>query len=115
MIAEKYNTNKGSKFTVQMPKDAPFMNLKDFSEESVVVLRGVYINSKGNYGEEAVGMIDNAFVNLPKHMVDTVKNMIADGEFVDAVNAGKVGFKVRTYEDTKHGKGTCYTVEWVDL
>ena len=113
MIAGKYNN--GSKFTYQMPEGAPYKSLKDFGSVTTILLRGLFIGTKGQYGDEAVALIDNAYVNLPKHTVDTVKDMIADSEFVEAVNAGKVGFKVRTYEDTKYGKGTCYSVEWVDL
>lgn len=113
MIAAKYN--KVTRFTYQMPENAPYKNLKDFGVDNTVILRGLYINTKGNFGEEPVAMTDNAYVNLPKHLANDVSNMMADEEFITAVNEGKVGFKVRSYEDTKFGKGTCYSVEWVDL
>lgn len=112
-IASKYN--HGSRFTYEIPKDAPFKSLKDFSEDSVITLRGLYTSKKGKFGEEPNAIIDKAVVNLPKHLLGDVKDMMNDTEFVDAVNEGKVGFKVRTYEDTTYGKGTCYSVEWVDL
>ena len=113
MIAAKYN--KGSRFTYELPKDAPFKSLKDFSEDAVITLRGLYTSSKGKFGEEPNAIIDKAIVNLPKHLLGDVKDMMNDEEFIAAVNEGKVGFKVRTYEDTNYGKGTCYSVEWVDL
>ena len=113
MIAGKYN--RGNKFTFQMPENAPYKSLKDFPEGSTIVLRGLYFNTKGNYGQEPVALTDNAYVNLPKHLSDDVTDMMADDEFITAVNDGKVGFKIRTYQDTKYGKGTCYSVEWVDL
>ena len=104
MIASKYN--KGARFDYKMPEGAGYKNLSE------IPIRGLYINQKSQYGDAPVAMIDGSFVNLPKHLTDTVKDMLHDDEFIAAVNAGKVGFKVYSYEN--NGK-TCYSVNWVDL
>lgn len=110
MIAEKYN--KGARFEYKMPENAPYKNLSQFSEDVPITCRGLYINHKSKFGDAPVAMVDGAYVNLPQHLTDTVKDMLHDAEVIDAINAGKVGFKVYSYEN--NGK-TCYSVNWVDL
>ena len=94
-IASKYN--KGSVFTYQAPDNTPFISLEELYNGSgngtVFPLRSLYINSKGMYGDAPVAITDDYFVNLPKHMLDTVQAMLSDGEFIQAVNNGNVGFR----------------------
>jgi hypothetical protein len=52
-------------------------------------------------------------VNLPEHLLEDVQDMISDSEAVEQINAGKAGFKIRTYTDRKGG--TSYSVEWMDI
>lgn len=110
MVAEKYN--KGARFTYKVPENAPYKKLEEVRNEGVITLRGLYINHKSQYGEAPVAMADGCYVNLPKHLTDTVKDMCRDSEVVDAINAGKVGFEV--YDYVNNGK-TCYSVNWKDL
>ena len=110
--ATKFNTGKAGRFTYKIPENTPFVKLKDLPVGTVQTVRLVYINTKGNYGEEPVAVTDKAIVNLPKHLVDTVKAMIDDDEAVEAINAGQVGFKPYEY-DGKNGHGV--SVEWVDI
>ena len=110
MIASKYN--KGARFDYKMPEGAGYKNLSDFPEDKEIPIKGLYINHKSQYGDAPVAMIDGSFVNLPKHLTDTVKDMLHDDEFIAAVNAGKVGFKVYSYENNSK---TCYSVNWIDL
>ena len=78
-------------------------------------LYGLFINPKGNYGDEAVAIIEDAYINLPKHVVEQVKAILADDEVVAEIKDGKTGIKPYTYEDEKHNKGTLYSVEFVDI
>lgn len=110
MIAEKYN--KGARFDYQMPENAPFKKLAELPQETVITCRGMFISHKGKYGDSPVALIDGAYVNLPSHLTNTVSEMLKDSELVDAVNAGKVGFKVYSYVNNEK---TCYSVNWVDL
>lgn len=73
---------------------------------------GVRISS-GKYGDSAVVILDSCFVNLPKHMVDDVDQILASGEDVEDIKAGKVGIEFYSYEG-KDGKPH-YSVNWVDL
>lgn len=109
MIAAKYN--KGARFDYKMPEGAPYKALKEFPEKTIPI-KGLYINHKSQYGDAPVAMADGFYLNLPKHLTDTVKDMLHDEEVVAAINSGKVAVKVYSYEN--NGK-TCYSVNWVDL
>lgn len=106
--------NRGIRFKVNT-EGFKFNRLKDVYENDDVkyYVKGLYIFST-QYGDSAVVALSDKFVNLPNHMINDVKDMIADDEIVDAINAGKVGFTIRTYDDKKHGKGKCYGVTWFD-
>ena len=115
-IASKYN--KGvKKFDFTNEENAPFISLGELYNADMVKpveLKGVYINSKSKFGEQAVAIIDGFYVNLPKHMVETVKEMLTDEEFVHGVNAGNVYFDVEKYYSEKYNKD-CYSAVWIDV
>lgn len=115
-IANKYN--HGVRFDYTIPQDTPFIGLAKLYEsegEGVVYpIHGLYINRKSKYGEAPVAICDDMLVNLPKHLLDTVKQMLLDDEFVDAVNRGKVGFKIYTYT-VKNNNSLLYSVNWLDI
>ena len=110
-VISKYN--KGRKFNVNI-EGMPFKKLKDiYQEGKEFKIKGVALfNTK--YGDSAVAILDDCLINLPSHMNADVNDMLHNDEFCEAVNAGKIGFTIRTYEDTKHGKGLCYGVEWTE-
>ena len=93
--------------------------LYELVQDADLKLHGLFINSKNNseYGASCVAILEDRFVNLPQHMIEEIQGILADPEDVEAIKAGKVGFKIRTYEsDKKKGKDkTCYAISWVDL
>lgn len=115
-IASKYN--HGTRFDYVIPQDCGFKSLGVLLEDDgngvVYTVRGLYINHKSKYGDAPVVIIDNALVNLPKHLLDTCKQMLLDDEFVDAVNAGHVGFTIYTYTN-KNSNALLYSVRWMDI
>lgn len=114
-IANKYN--KGNSFTFKAPKDFEYHSLHDlFNNHGKDMVHGVhalYINKKSKFGESPVVASDNCFVNLPSHLTETVKDMMKDTETVEAINNGKLGFTIYTFE-SKNRKELCYSVNWVD-
>lgn len=80
----------------------------------VYAIRGVYINTKSLYDPAPVLALNDRYVNLPSHMTETCMNMLADPTCIKAINEGKCGFKIYTYEQKRYHK-TCYSVEWVDV
>lgn len=96
--------------------DMEYIKLSEFPVgDEVIKVRGVFINGKGNFGDHPVAIGENGLIDLPPHLTDVVKEMITDPEVVEAIKAGKVGFKVRSYDADKFGKKDCRSVEWVDI
>lgn len=114
-IANKYNKVNLFEFTI--PKDFEYRSLHDLFNDNgkdfVYEVRALYINKKSKFGESPIVATNQYLVNLPKHMTDTVKEMMRDEEFVNAVNSGTIGFTIYTYE-TKNRAELCYSVNWVD-
>lgn len=116
-LTDKYN-HSTPKFRHQLPEGAPFHNLKSLYNgekgSNKYVVLGLYINKKSKYGDAPVAISEDFSINLPSFMVDTVNEMIADPEMVDAINAGEVGLEVYEYTP-KNQTNTCYSCRWVDM
>lgn len=114
-VIDKYN--KGTRFNIDT-KDFKFYKLKEIYDvknpDKEYDLKGVAIFNSGKYGDSAVAILNDCFVNLPSHMNEDVKEMLHDDDFINAVNSDKIAFTIRTYLDDKHGKGTCYSVTWIE-
>ena len=117
-IASKYN--HGVRFNVQLSAETPFKSLADLYNKNgagyVYLLRALFINSKSRFGDAPVAVVgegDNMVkVNLPRFMLDTVKQMLLDDEFIEAVNNKTVGLNIYPYD--KDGR-TCFSVSWLDV
>lgn len=96
--------------------DSVQTNDGDFEAASKTVykIRGVYINTKGNYDPAPVIATNECYVNLPSHMTETCMAMLADSSCIKAINDGKCGFTIYQYEQKRYNK-TCYSVLWVDM
>lgn len=71
--------------------------------------------TKGSkFGKEPDAIIDGFKVNLPRHLLDTVEDMLDDNQVIEAIKAGKVGFKVYSYHSNTYNKDA-YSVTWLDL
>lgn len=79
-------------------------------------LQGLYINRKSPYGDAPVAITTEFFVNLPEYMLEEVQDMLRSADDIADIKAGKVGFKVETYEK-QIGKQTktCYGIRWIDI
>lgn len=108
--------NKGNKFTFKPADDAQYVSLEvlyNKNPEQIHDVKALYINTKSKFGDAPCVAIDPVIiVNLPKHLLETVKEMIADDECVDAINNNEVKFKIYSYRDSTFNK-TCYGVEWL--
>ena len=82
------------------------------------ILDCLYINDKSIYGDAPVCGVADAkgsfMVNLPKHLLAQVNEMLKDEEAVQAIQLGRAGFRIRQYQP-KGSTRICYTVDWVDV
>lgn len=129
---KKFNKN-GNKFDVNT-QGLSYHSLKAIWEDEknngvdpgtpVHVFCAAFINTKSRYGENANlvvvtpdenGEIVPAYIaSLPAHLTDTVKEMLADTEAVDAIKNYQVGFSIREYHNKKFNVDA-YTVDWCDV
>ena len=76
---------------------------------------GLFINTKGKYGAEPNAIIENnLIVNLPRHLLETVNELLDDDRYIDYIKAGHVGFTIYQYHSSKYNKDA-YSVTWLDL
>lgn len=99
--------------------DFPFVKLidiynseKDGGGDVVHPINGLYVH-KSQLGDSPV-IIDaenKRLVNLPQFTGDTIREILADSDAVDAIKANKVGYTIYEYES--HAK-KCYGITFVD-
>ena len=82
--------------------------------DAVHTVKGLYINTKGNFGDHPVAICDGYFIDLPENLLDDVKEILKSEEDIQAIKNGEVGFKIEEYQSEKFKK-TCYGIRWVDL
>ena len=108
--------NKGSKFTFKTADDPQYVSLEvlyNKNPDQIHDVKALYINTKSRFGDSPCVAIDPVIiVNLPSHLLETVKEMINDDECVAAINNNEVKFKIYSYKDKTFNK-TCYGVEWL--
>lgn len=83
-------------------------------KNAIFEIGGFFISQGGTYGPTPVIITPNVLVNLPNHLLETVRNIISDDEAIETVKQGLVGFKVREYQ-TKDTNKTCYSITFVDI
>ena len=108
----------GKTFTVNSD-NFPFVNLKEIAEENgidkVLKVQGAF-TFEGKRGKlRPVLIADSHKINLPDHMLKDIQKLLSKDEYIQAVNDGKCGFQITTYEDTEYGNGTCYSGIFVDI
>lgn len=111
------NFKHGKTFTVNSDS-FPFVNLKEVALENglkVLKVQGAF-TFQGKKGKERPVLIaDNLKINLPDHCLNDIKKLLSNDDYIQAVNDGKCGFQITSYEDTEYGNGTCYSGTFCDI
>ena len=110
--------NHVSPFTFKLEvADPHYYSLRQLYESNgadrIYTFLALFISNKGKFGDQPIATTSHYYVNLPKHLVDDCRAMIADPETVQQINAGKAGFRIRKYF-TKNNQ-EAFSVEWVDI
>lgn len=100
-------------------KDFKFVKLEEIfnskengGKDVIHDCNGLWVH-KSQLGDSPV-IIDAAnkqLVNLPNHMAEEVREILASEEDVNDIKNGKVGYTIYDYDS--HGK-KCYSIHWVD-
>lgn len=98
-------------------RDYEYIKLADLAQGSspdeIHPINGLCVHSSA-LGDSPV-VIDvqaKKLVNMPKHLGETFREILANTEAVQAIKDGKVGYTIYTYES--HAK-TCYGIKFVDI
>ena len=76
---------------------------------------GLFVNTKGKFGAEPNAIIDNKLiVNLPRHLLETVNELLDDDKYIEYIKQGHVAFTVYQYHSNKYNKDA-YSVTWLDI
>lgn len=67
----------------------------------------------GKYGKHPIfiNVEKKILINVPAHLTETVEDILRDGEAVEAIKGGKVGFTIYTFES--HSK-ECFGLQFQD-
>lgn len=109
--------NRGTrKFDYEITENHKHKKLGELYEENkdrIYFVRMFYTNKKSLYGENEVVVTDDYIINLPKHLTETVKQIVNNEEYLKLINEGKFAFNIYEYEyrqgkEVKKG----YSVNW---
>ena len=106
LLNHNHETNK---FTYTISKEAPYVKLRDLADEYAdqnksIRIRGMFTKPSKFGGEQATMICDEFYVNLPTHLVPTVKEVMNDDEAVKQINAGIAYFKIYSYDNSQGNK-----------
>ena len=113
MGISKYNRSKNINWRIDTT-DFKYIKLGDLEPDTVYDLCGMFVTADHGYGEGAVLIMKDCFVNIPERYVDIIKAMTADPETVQLIDSGKCGFKYTEFTSKKYHR-TGFAVEFVDL
>lgn len=104
-ILSKYNNNV-NRFTFKQVDNPDYKSLKELYKNGDVALfvGGLFVNTKSKFGDSPVAVCDGFNVNLPNHLLETVKEMINDDDVVELANKGDLAMEIYEYETKKWGK-----------
>lgn len=94
-------------------KDREFISLKDLEASQPKTkhkILAIFINTKGQFGDQPVFYTKDYMVNAPNHLVELANELRADKDVVDAINAGQLSFEIYSYQGKK---GIGYSINLV--
>lgn len=113
-ILNKYNKTTNP-YEFEPKNNVEYKNLAELFEAGIkeVPILSMFINTKGKFGDSPVVCTYDYNINLPNHMLDTVKEMNTDVDVIDLANSGKLGIQIYEYNSKKWGKN--YSVNFIEV
>ena len=111
----KFNNNNVFGIDTTNYKYVDLNTLYDTDPTAQHKVLGFFVNSKGKFGAEPNAILEhNLIANLPRHLLDTVNQMLDDNRYIEYIKEGHVGFTIYQYHTNKYNKDA-YSVTWLDL
>lgn len=111
----KFNNNNVFGIDTTNYKYVDLNTLYDTDPTAQHKVLGFFVNSKGKFGAEPNAILENNLIaNLPRHLLDTVNQMLDDNRYIEYIKEGHVAFTIYQYHTNKYNKDA-YSVTWLDL
>lgn len=112
MSLQKYN--KKGVFDYD-PTNVPYTTLgqlfTQYGAQQKYQICAAWLHTSREYGESPVFALSDVLVNVPKHLTETVREILKDSDAVEEIKAGRGWFSIYEYES--HGK-QCYSINFCD-
>lgn len=113
-----FNKSQGRIFDLDT-KDYAYCNLQDLytadGDGVVYTVNAMWLNNSEFGVQPIFAIADRKLkVNMPSHLCDTVRQILADSDAVAGIKSGKCGMTVYAYAHPKYRR-TCYGVRFVDV
>ena len=112
--------NRGGKFAFKFDEskkdEIKYLSPEDlFNSGDKFVVKLMFINKHGNYGDQPALANEEAILNCPKHMLDDVKEFMNDDEIIAQCDDGKLAVEAYKYDTKNDKRGYSYGLRWIDL
>lgn len=112
-IISKYS--KGNFPTYDFPeRKRDFVKLQDLTENTKYTIQALFINTKGKFGDQGVIYTEDKIINLPKHLLELIKDLRSDDEVTSAINSRQLAFEVYSYNTDEGRKGYSINIVTAD-
>ena len=112
MFNEKYSHEKKFKFD---GKDNEWMNVADYvaaGHPQQFTVRAVF-SYDSKFGKRPCVATDGFNITMPNHVLGDVDSIMNHDDEIEAINAGKCGCKITTYQDKNNV--TRYSCKFFDI
>lgn len=90
-----------------------YKKLSDYPENTIFQIKGFFvIKDNLNGGNQAVAILKDCFLNIPKHKVEVVTEIINDEDSVNAIKDGECYIQTYKYKSEKYNK-ECFDFNFV--
>ena len=113
-LMQQFNHNNIFDVDTTAYKWVDLKTLFDTDPEKQYKVLGLFTNNGGKFGTEPVAIVDGFLVNLPRHLLDAVQQMLDSDEIVQYIKDGHVAFKIYEYHSNKYNRDA-YSIEWLDI
>lgn len=112
------NFGKYNKYTVidwgVNTENLGYKKLAEYPENSVFKVLGFFtIKDNLNGGNQAIAITKDTLLNLPKHKVEVIEQILTDEDSISAIKNGECYIKTTKYFTKKYNKD-CYDFEFID-
>lgn len=113
-LMQRFNHNNIFDVETSGFKWVDLKTLYDTDPEKQYKVLGLFTNNSGKFGTEPVAIVDGFLVNLPRHLLVAVQQMLDSDEIVQYIKDGHCGFKIYQYHSSRYNKDA-YSIEWLDI